>query len=244
MSTLLKETPPGIPLAGVKRNLWKTQQGPVSRSNFPIDGLVLYAPLWHPELSGTPFLSKDLNAHTCTVTGATWTSLGRSFNGTSDYVNCGSGASLNLTDAVTVEAWVKPAVANAPHTIVFKDDYTDNYALWLRSAVDEQFSFRVANTEGSWIRAGNYQANVWYHIVGTYNKDGGTNNVKLYVNGVVIGQMTGTGAITTNSDNLLIGYIGSSSWFKGLVGEVRIYNRALSLAEIQHNYNTTKWRYA
>ncbi|KKL23084.1 hypothetical protein LCGC14_2428930, partial [marine sediment metagenome] len=45
----------------VKRNLWATQQNGIlapKRMNFPIDGLELYLPLWHPELSGSPITAK------------------------------------------------------------------------------------------------------------------------------------------------------------------------------------------
>ena len=51
----------------MSRNLWRTH----GRMNFPIDSLILYIPFGHPELNGSPFTSKDLNAFTCTVTGAT-----------------------------------------------------------------------------------------------------------------------------------------------------------------------------
>jgi len=48
-----------------------------------------------------------------TINGAVWTSSGRfgsalQFDGVDDYVDCGNGASLNITTAVTVEAWVNP----------------------------------------------------------------------------------------------------------------------------------------
>ena len=60
-------------MLGVKRNLWATQQSGLyapKRMNFPLDSLELYLPLGHPELSGSPIVSKDLNAHSCTVIGA------------------------------------------------------------------------------------------------------------------------------------------------------------------------------
>ncbi len=50
----------------MSKNMWRTN----GRMNFPIDSLVLFAPFGHPELSGASFSSKDLNAFTCSVTGA------------------------------------------------------------------------------------------------------------------------------------------------------------------------------
>ncbi len=58
--------------------------------------------------------------------------------------------------------------------------------------------------------------------------------LRLYVNGTQVGQLLYTGSITTSNAVLRIG--GNSvraEWFQGLIDEVRIYNRALSAAEVQ-----------
>ena len=76
----------------------------------------------------------------------------------------------------------------------------------------------------------------WTHLAGTYN--GST--LTLYLNGVSIGTLATTGAITTSTGGLKIG--GNSlwpEWFQGDIDEVRIYNRALSAAEIQADMNTS-----
>jgi hypothetical protein len=70
----------------------------------------------------------------------------------------------------------------------------------------------------------------WNHIALTYNKDAGTNNQKLYVNGVLKTQQTLTNPITTNSNNLIIGDL-----FNGTIDEVRIWNVARSADNIRTN---------
>ncbi|NQT24521.1 T9SS type A sorting domain-containing protein [candidate division KSB1 bacterium] len=70
----------------------------------------------------------------------------------------------------------------------------------------------------------------WNHIALTYNKDAGTNNQKLYVNGVLKTQQTVSGAITTNANNLIIGDL-----FNGTIDEVRIWNVARSVTDIRAN---------
>ncbi|MDI6891269.1 MAG: LamG domain-containing protein, partial [Thermodesulfovibrionales bacterium] len=79
-------------------------------------------------------------------------------------------------------------------------------------------------------------ASGWNHIVLTYDKDaGGTDEIRLYVNGVQKATGDYSTAISTNANNLLIGdLIG----FNGTIDEVRIYNRALSAAEIKTSYNS------
>ena len=78
--------------------------------------------------------------------------------------------------------------------------------------------------------------NTWTHIATTY--DGTT--LRLSVNGVQVGQLAYSGAITTSTGALKIG--GNAVWgecFQGDIDEVRIYNRALTATEIQADMNTS-----
>src|SRR5262249_50236266 len=77
--------------------------------------------------------------------------------------------------------------------------------------------------------------NTWTHLAATY--DGSA--LRYYVNGTLTDSQNHTGQINTSTGALRIG--GNSVWgedFKGLIDEVRIYNRALSAAEIQADMNT------
>ena len=76
--------------------------------------------------------------------------------------------------------------------------------------------------------------NTWYHLVGTYD---GT-DAKLYINGEVKGTAIGSGNIRVSTTNVYIGQWGDgTARFNGLIDEVRIYNRALTAAEISDLYN-------
>ena len=73
-------------------------------------------------------------------------------------------------------------------------------------------------------------AATWSHLATTY--DGA--NQRLYVNGVLIATQALTGKIATAPGALRIG--GDSIWgehFRGLIDEVRVYNRALTVDEIK-----------
>ncbi|MGB9561394.1 MAG: LamG domain-containing protein, partial [bacterium] len=72
----------------------------------------------------------------------------------------------------------------------------------------------------------------WNHIALTYN---GT-TMKLYINGAQANSQSLSGAITTNSNNLIIG-----EKFTGRIDEVRIYDRALSAAEIRCHYERRRY---
>ncbi len=77
--------------------------------------------------------------------------------------------------------------------------------------------------------------NAWTHLATTY--DGAV--VRLYVNGVLAGSTSVTGAMAASTGVLRIG--GNSvwgEWFAGLIDEVRVYNRALSAGEVQQDMAT------
>ena len=66
------------------------------------------------------------NANNGTIANATWSTAGRfgnalSFNGTNARVNINDSASLDLTTAMTLEAWVRPSAINGWETVILKE---------------------------------------------------------------------------------------------------------------------------
>src|SRR5262245_30746986 len=77
-------------------------------------------------------------------------------------------------------------------------------------------------------------ANTWTHLAATYDRT----TIRLYVNGVQVASAAQTAAISTSNAALTIGANTYGEYFNGLVDEVRIYNRALTAAEIQTDMAT------
>jgi hypothetical protein len=101
---------------------------------------------------------------------------------------------------------------------------------------------RVAFFNGQWRTSDPYTltSNAWYHIVGTF--DG--SNFRLYINGV--NEITTANAFTPTANTAGIRLMkrwDSGAYWGGHLSTVKIYNRALSLAEVKQNYNATKKRY-
>ena len=203
---------------------------------------VLYLPLHR--LDGVSFMSKDAYGHLCTVTGALWTPQGRNFDGIDDYIDCGNNTSVNLIGTGTLESWVKvKAYPVGMGFILAKDAAVGGRGYGLRVNSDGTVSVD---------RNGLPQAtsttvlslNQWYHIfavcTGIYAL-----SWYLYINGVLENDPAGY-ALESSTTNLNIGrrmYTGAPNYLSTIIGEVRIYNRALSGAEGAHNRNATKWRY-
>jgi len=81
--------------------------------------------------------------------------------------------------------------------------------------------------------SGSITASEWNHICLTYNKDaGGTDELKLYLNGTQSATGDYATAISTNNNNLLLG---DMAGFIGKMDEIRIWNDVRTQAEIREN---------
>ncbi|RKY96077.1 MAG: hypothetical protein DRQ03_07885, partial [Candidatus Hydrothermota bacterium] len=78
-------------------------------------------PVWSGN-SNTKAVDISKYGNNGTIHGATWTTgkfdSALKFDGTDDYVNCGNDSSLNITDAITIEVWVKPTGNNTDRSII------------------------------------------------------------------------------------------------------------------------------
>ena len=193
------------------------------------------------EGTGTTVTDLSGNGNHGTFASAVWTTAGKYnralvFNGTTSAVTINDSASLKLTSAMTLEAWVNPStVTSAWRDVIYKGN--DNYYLMGTTNSAGQFAgggtFAGANANvfGTAILA----INTWSHIALTY--DGTT--LRLYLNAALVSTQGKTGAMTTSTNPLQIG--GDSiygQFFQGAIDEVRIYNRALAQPEIQADMNT------
>ena len=157
-----------------------------------------------------------------------------SFDGVDDFVAIPNSPNLNLTQALSIDAWVKPSVANLYGGIVEKtvnDHVNTQYMMDLEGGV---VFFRLIIVPGVDHRTVHSNSpipvNEWTHVAGTW--DGSL--MRLFINGV---EQTETVAVTPplNSGNgpVRIGSLGDNVYhFAGLIDEVEIFNRPLSTPEI------------
>jgi hypothetical protein len=178
-------------------------------------------------------------ANNGTLAGATWTALGKiggglAFNGTSAELAVADAASLDLTSAMTLEAWVYPTTASTDWRSILAKN-TDRYYLMASSdpqgmpAAGGTFGSGNANVFGTQL----LPLNTWRHVAATF--DGAS--LQLFVNGASVASTARSGPLTTSAENLLIGADHYGEYFQGVLDEIRIYNRALSLPELQADMN-------
>lgn len=141
----------------------------------------------------------------------------------------GSGKSF------TVEVICKPASDGADKVLMAKGD--QQFALKTNSSKQLEF---FAYYNGSWNsvtakKPDNWVGN-WHQVVATYDKGA----IKIYCDGVLLGQGTGNTTIASSSVALGVGCSADNGrTFDGEISIGRVYNRALSLEEIKAQNSTT-----
>jgi hypothetical protein len=154
------------------------------------------------------------------------------FDGTDDNIDCGNDHSLNITDEITLSAWINMARrpdVDSWFTIPWKEDA---YSMYLYGA-DNTVTTLAADF---WLDTGradiwngpdiDIPPNDWTHIAVTFN---GT-DFEFYVNGEHDYTQNEPATIEISAIDFLFTENGSN--FEGLIDDVRIYNRALTQAEI------------
>lgn len=170
------------------------------------------------------------------------------FNGLDQYVDIGNPAGLRISGSFTLAAWVKsegvPSGSGA--TIIAKwgqNIHTDAYALSLRNDGGLSPNGAVGvwgNCECSAFTGGSMATNVWYHVAMTYDSANGDN--RLYINGQLAASRNRYGGTTPSDRPVQIGREGTSAnrYFNGLIDEVRVYNRAITMDEIWTIYTAER----
>ncbi|MFV0265854.1 MAG: LamG-like jellyroll fold domain-containing protein, partial [Draconibacterium sp.] len=183
------------------------------------------------------------NGHDGTVSGATLT---EDRNGTAnsaylfdgnDGISIQHSDELNMSEALSFSCWIKPAVLQ--NAMIFgKSNYTSatNYLLRIQSDGNLQWEYNgFLNTTTRPL-----EADKWYNIVVTANNPGEYR--QIYVNGQLVAEtISSSGPFGSITNPLTIGYASrGAEYFKGVIDDLRMYNKVLSPPEIFQLYQGTK----
>jgi uncharacterized delta-60 repeat protein len=159
------------------------------------------------------------------------------FDGSEGYIDMGDVEDFNFgTGDFTLETWIQMDPASeGPRHIVGKRRDTEPEGNWARLySLDEDggahihFEFTPAVRV---VSPSTYNDNQWHHLVGT--RSSGTTS--LYIDGQSVGSGTAMEDVS-NDASFKIGKWSLEPSFRGKIDDIRIYNRALSAAEIAEHY--------
>ena len=211
--------------------------------NIVTNGLVQYLDAGYVNsypTTGTTWTNiSGVSGGTGTLTnGPTYSGGTINFDGTNDYVDCGSGSSLNLR-FLTLDCWVNPSIVSGGngvhrHLIAYELCYKvrfngDSIQVLLGDGTNWHSVFTT--------NFGIINANSWYNVTVNVTP---LNTCNIYVNGVLTNTQN-TSAIGNNERKLFIGAFDSSggapsAFFNGKMASSSIYNRALTSSEVLQNY--------
>ncbi|MGC9602965.1 MAG: LamG domain-containing protein, partial [Minisyncoccia bacterium] len=161
-----------------------------------------------------------------------------SFDSSSNnYSNMGTSTSLNLQDSFSIVFWTYARSETAINPRIFAKyiDANNNYRVYSKGINATSFGARFIRNGVSYDNQANlpsFQWNTWYHVAVVFN--GG---LSFYINGSSVSNYAGIAPSIGADTNLYIAK-SESGYFNGVVDNARIYNRALSAAEVAAIYNS------
>jgi hypothetical protein len=161
-----------------------------------------------------------------------------SFDGNSDYIDCGNSSSVNINGDLTISAWIYSNNFNTDHGIVSKSGLYDliTNSPFSQPPLDK---LRFEADNAPFLFSNPIQSNQWLHVVAVYSTISGKS---IYLNGTLFASNTQVGTITPNNTyNLYLGAhqpfaVNNWSW-DGNLDDIGIWNRALTQQEITDLYN-------
>jgi hypothetical protein len=213
------------------------------------DGLVLHIDPSNPRSypgNGTTIFDMSGNGNNGTLTNMnvpacyvrTYGGRALDFDGVNDFVNLGTSTKIGQAGDKTLSVWAFLKELNRFQAIV---------SCW--SSDTASFELFVNNSSsligggfynGSpWVVTATASTNIWQHWAVTQSGS----NYGLYRNGVLVSTATDGSRTGTTTATAILGQRQGGFLFNGQLDDIRLYNRALSLAEIRQNYNATRGRF-
>lgn len=143
---------------------------------------------------------------------------------------------FQITGEMTIGLWFNHADTVNSY-IIAKSDFTaaGSWSLLTQSSGSVVFTYGTSSKSSGVVFN---ETNIWYHIVVTVDSSG---QVRFYKNGNLVATPSGTITIPDTYQPLTVAVkYGGTTYFKGVIDEPVIYNRALPATEILNLYNLRK----
>lgn len=187
-------------------------------------------------------------------TALTWTATNTTYNPSPIKYLSYNGSNSSLVSStstaydsqtITMECWCYPNSLNQLGFLFEKGAVNSQYSMFFSTT--NVFYFRtiggtINNQDLTFTTTTYLTVSAWNHIVCTYNGSAKT----IYVNGTQVATVAASGTLQTGQTNQYIGKYGAAGDnypFNGRIAESRVYNIALTAAQVLQNYNATRTKY-
>ena len=169
-----------------------------------------------------------------------------SFNGSSNFMSLSSDVVFKTTGGHTVENWFKLDAVVSGNLYNFIGASSIDYHSWYWCVFQSRLAIWNRDPGGWYYGSTDIQSNVWYQAVMVTNNAG--TGIQFYLNGVAEGGTHASYSFNSSYSGLKIGFLGrgdapNARYMYGLMPVTKVYNRALSAAEVQQNFNALRSRY-
>ena len=221
---------------------WQVDGNSIAFLNMPFEGND------GNESTATPDQSTYSNDGT--VSGATWSaSSGKDgkgaydFNGSNAHISLPVAGGVAGHDQVTLEAWIKADTNTTDYASIYSEQTTttDKWRYSLNYRTDGKLYFGGRDDDGDayteWVSA-SINTGTWYHVVALF--DAVNDRTEIYLNGSLAASATPTinAFDSGTSAGRNIGSDWSSYFFDGIIDELRLYDRILTVDQIADLYNS------
>ncbi|HSA58073.1 MAG TPA: LamG domain-containing protein [bacterium] len=152
-------------------------------------------------------------------------------DGSNDYADMGNAAALHLPGPLTISAWVNGDGLPSTSDTGILNLGTLNYALTYHT--DGAVYYYIG--DGGNNLSAPMSPNAWHQAVGVFDGTTNAGGMKLYLDNALVGTRASGLATTGATGALWIGRY-DMSYFRGLIDNVTIYNRALTDADVLNEY--------
>jgi hypothetical protein len=185
-----------------------------------------------------------------TVSGADWVEgrFGHALHldGKSGAVTMPANWAYNNLKAFSLSAWVRldalPVQGNGA-TLVNKgpESPAQHFWWWIGYPPDYSLVLEVGNADHQWGQSFGSSAQVWelgrwYHVATTFASNADSSTARFYRDGELIGEKTLPEPFHSGAYDLKLGTYGGLHWLNGTLDEVKLWDRALTPAEVQADY--------
>jgi hypothetical protein len=169
-----------------------------------------------------------------------------SFDGVDDNVQLGNASNFISASqsSITINFWIKTNITGVYKKIFFTgtagtQTISGLYLSIGPSPFQTYFGVKTNSGEQAAVYTTDLSTTQYSNLCGTY--DG--SNIRLYLNGIQVAIQAQTGNIVNTGIARISGYDNNNETWNGNISQVSIYNRALTAAEIQQNFNATRSRF-